>query len=89
MDEQRGRRLTNAESELVARQDLYEFDEELAKEISDYFTGPYEREITVVCEGCGKIGTMIDKMPAGCMRIGILHGYCGECLRKMMNKEDD
>ena len=29
--------------------DMFEFDEELAKKISDYFTGPYRREVTVVC----------------------------------------
>lgn len=67
--------------------DMFEFDEELAKKISDYFTGPYRREVTVVCEGCGKIGTMIEEMPAGCMRLGIPHGFCAECLRKMTNKE--
>ncbi len=89
MDKQRGRRLTKAESDLVARQDLYdpyEFDEDLVKEISDYFTGPYEREITVVCESCGKIGTMVDKMPAGYTRIGVLHAVCSECLTKMMKR---
>ena len=88
MDVQRGRRLTSSESELVARQDLYEFDEDLLNEIADYFTGPYEREITVVCESCGRVGTMIEKMPAGCMRLGIPHGFCYDCLKKMMNKEN-
>lgn len=66
--------------------DIYEFDEELAKEIADYFTGPYERETTIPCEGCGKLVTVIDKMPAGCTRIGILHGYCNECLRKIWGR---
>ena len=88
-DNVRGRRLSKAESDLVTMGDIYTIDEDLIKEITEYFTGPYEREITVACEGCGKIVTMIDKMPAGCIRIGIPHGYCPECLRKMAaNREE-
>ena len=87
MDEQRGRQLTNAESELVGRQDLYEFDEDLLNEIADYFTGPYEREITVVCESCGSVGTMIEKMPAGYMRLGIPHALCAKCIRKRLRSD--
>ena len=86
---QHGRRLTKAESDLMAVQDPYTFDEELAKEIADYFTGPYEREVTIPCEGCGKLCTVIDKMPAGHTRIGILHGYCSECLTIMMKHKEE
>lgn len=70
--------------------DIYEFDEELAEKITNYFTGPYEREATVPCEGCGKMITVIDKMPAGCIRLGIPHGFCPECIRKILaqNKKE-
>lgn len=67
----------------------YTFDEELAKEIADYFTGPYEREVTIPCEGCGKLCTVIDKMPAGHTRIGILHGYCPDCTRKIWERMEE
>jgi hypothetical protein len=86
MDRLRGRRMTNSESELLARQDLYAIDEDLLNEIADYFTGPYEREVSVPCDSCGKWVTIIDKMPAGCTRIGILHGFCSECMNKLSIK---
>lgn len=67
--------------------DNYEFDKELAEKIANYFTGPYKREVTIPCEACGKLVTIIDEMPAGCMRLGIPHGFCTTCARKIINKE--
>jgi hypothetical protein len=89
MEHLRGHRLTNAESELLAVQDLYTIDEDLLNRITDSLTGPYEREVTVPCDSCSKLVTIIDKMPAGCTRIGILHGFCSECISKLMVKSEE
>lgn len=86
MGKLQGRRMTNAESELLARQDLYAIDEDLLNEIIDYFTGSYEREVTIPCDSCGKLVTIIDKMPPGGMRIDSLHGFCSECMNKLITK---
>lgn len=64
-----------------AMNDPLAFDVTLAEKLVNYMTGPYKREITVVCEGCGSIGTMIEEMPDGYMRLGIPHALCPECLR--------
>ena len=84
-----GRRLTNAESELLHTGDLYTIDEDLVKEITDCFTGPYKRETLLPCEGCGSMVTFIDEMPAGCMRLGIPHVYCAKCIRKILEAQED
>ena len=60
--------------------DLY-FDPALAEKIVKHMTGPYKREITVVCEGCGSVGTLVEEMPAGYMRLGIPHALCATCIR--------
>jgi hypothetical protein len=74
MEHLRGHRLTNTESELLARQDLYAIDEDLLNEIA----------VSVPCDSCGKLVTITNKTSMIAARFGILHGFCSDCATKLM-----
>lgn len=57
------------------------FDVALAERIINHMTGPYKRGVTVVCECCRSVGTMIEEMPDGYMRLGVPHALCAKCIR--------
>lgn len=67
--------------------DSLAFDAALAERIVKHMTGPYKREVAVVCECCGSVGTMIEEMPDGYMRLGIPHALCAKCLRILCERQ--
>lgn len=74
MEHLRGLRLSNAESELLARQDLYAIDEDLLN----------ETEVSVPCDSCGKLVIITNKTSVIAAGLGILHGCCSDCAAKLM-----
>lgn len=65
------------------------FDADVVQRLVDYMTGPYKREVTVICEGCGRVGTMIEEMPAGFMSLGVPHCLCADCAAIVRRKTNE